>query len=51
MVQTGQGLVLEATTGSRPPPELLLADEPAASSIFLFSRRWTPDVWVFVPLL
>lgn len=57
MVKTGQGLVLEAATGSRPPPELLLADEPAASSMFLLSVRWTPglwfraEVWVFVPLL
>ena len=57
MVKTGQGLVLEAATGSRPPPELLLDDEPAANSILLFSGRWTPglwlcaDVWVFAPLL
>lgn len=61
MVNTGQGLVLGATTGSRPQLGLLLAESPASGSLLLFTGRWTlwelqgcDDFWaldwVFNPL-
>lgn len=39
MVNTGQGLVLGATTGSR--PELLLAAGLSSGAVFLFAAHWT----------
>lgn len=55
MVKTGQGLVLGATTGSRPQLELLLAEGPGSRSLLLFSGLWDcVDIWgldrVFSPL-
>lgn len=60
MVNTGQGLVLGALTGSWPQLDLLLAGEPTSRSLFLFSGCWRlpwlpvcVDIWdwVFSPLL
>lgn len=50
IVKTGQGLVLGATTGSRPQLELLLAEGPASGTLLLFTGCWTLwelQVWIF----
>lgn len=41
MVKTGQGLVLGATMGSRPPLQFFLAEGPASGSLRRFACCWT----------